>query len=286
MGSAYSNVVCILIPKVNELESLGLSGDMVGGAVSAFLPPAAPAAESLNLGGDFLAGTLTAIDPDFADVVLLLHMDGTNGATSFPDDSSVHNTVTPTNATVSTAHPMFGTGAAAFTGTGSNSHLRTPIGAAAPLDLSGEDYTVEFWLYQNALSGFTFNLCGSMASGQTEGFYVFCDPTGHLSATFRTVAGLVSVPSSPSPIPTNAWNAIAFERSGNTYTLYLNGVRTGVQIAATAGLDAQSGVFEIGSCFTSGTVGVNGQIDEFRITKGVARYSGASYTPTGPFPNG
>jgi hypothetical protein len=83
-------------------------------------------------------------DPDFANVSLLLHMDGSNGSTTFPDSSSNGLTVTRYgNAQISTAQSKFGGASAYFDGAGDYLELPNPntaIGAVAG------DFTIECWV--------------------------------------------------------------------------------------------------------------------------------------------
>jgi len=61
-------------------------------------------------------------DPNFADVVLLLHMDGANGGTSFTDNSNSAHTVTAVgNANTNTSVKKFGT--ASYQGDGAGDYL-------------------------------------------------------------------------------------------------------------------------------------------------------------------
>lgn len=282
MGSAYSNVVCILIPKVNELESLGLSGDMVGGAISAFLPPASPAAESLNLAGNFLAGTLTAIDPDFADVVLLLHMDGTNGATAFPDNSSLANVMTGSTfgaspvPSVDTAAPMFGTGAGKF---GVTSLLSTPITPGGPLDINyTTDFTIEGWIK------FTTANFGCIMADNTVGAFkwlIECS-VGGIKMHIVTSAGNQNTSGPAQSFTTGVWYSFAAVVHSKVLTVYINGVG-GVPFTLTGTPIATNGQLSLGEGFGISN-GANMELDEVRITQGVARYL-TNYTPSGPFPN-
>ena len=86
-------------------------------------------------------------DPNFANVELLLHGDGTNGSTTFTDDSNSSRTITASgNAQIDTAIKKFGSGSAEFDGT--NSKL---IVSGNPLG-SG-DFTIEFWIYSESITG-------------------------------------------------------------------------------------------------------------------------------------
>ena len=91
-----------------------------------------------------------------------------------------------------------------------------------------------------------------------------------------------------SAISNNVWTHFALVRVGTTITAYKNGVANGTLTVA--------GSFAVGSplnqpalCIsdsadTGGREFMAGYIDDFRITKGVARYTAAFTPPTAAFP--
>jgi hypothetical protein len=216
---------------------------------------------------------MASCDPNFNLVSLLCHCDGTAGSTSFPDASS--NALTATvhgTAQVETTTIQFGSGALSA-GTG---YVSFPVTANGPLDLSTGDFTVECWfnasIYNDDLIFDTTN------SGVSSGFFI-------------------EIPASPGPIFTAVWNgstqvnvtspsvvigqwyALAFVRSGNNFTVFINGV--GGTPTSISGSTGTGSTFNIGGGFRTS---FNGVIDEVRVTKGLARYT-ANYTPSGPFAN-
>src|SRR5260370_9174439 len=88
-------------------------------------------------------------DPSFSHVGLLIHADGTNGSTSFPDSSnSGHSTAFVQAASVSTANPKFGTGAGAFV---TNSYIS--FLDSADWHFGSGQFTVEAWGYVTSATG-------------------------------------------------------------------------------------------------------------------------------------
>jgi hypothetical protein len=85
-------------------------------------------------------------------------------------------------------------------------------------------------------------------------------------------------------VSVNTWYHVAITRQGNTFRTYLNGVQ-GSTWTSSAALYTPTKPLGIGSN-PDGSYSLNGWLDELRITKGVARYTGAaSFTPpTAPFP--
>jgi hypothetical protein len=284
MGSANSNIVSITFPKVNGLSSVQAGADFLGGNTSAFSPPTGNSVEDIQTGNDFLGGTLTAIDPDFANVLLLLHMDGTNGSTAFPDSSSNNLPVTAHGtAAVTTSAPEFGTGALLI-GTNTD-NVQTPCNAGGVLDLSDTDFTIEGWInVQQSLASQVLFEIGS-GSGYLDGglmLYTTSSLGGELQAqivlTDTIAAGATAV-----PIANNTWAAVALVRSAGQFFLFLNGV--GQAFAGVVDhnkIKWPGGFLKIGAgFFTNSQVG--NKFDEWRVSK-EARYT-SNYTPIGPFPN-
>jgi hypothetical protein len=99
-------------------------------------------------------------------------------------------------------------------------------------------------------------------------------------------ASITDVVASPTLVG-GQWYHIAVDRSGSTVRIYVNGA-----VAATATLtqplNDSTNVLTIGTVGTTGTYAAydfQGQMDEIRITKGVARYDGVLFAPPQfPFP--
>jgi S-adenosylmethionine/arginine decarboxylase-like enzyme len=202
------------------------------------------------------AGAAVA-DGNFAGVTHLLHMDGSNGSTSFVN--SKDGGVVTGGATTSTARSKFGTASANMAGG------TIPLGT---LNLTGV-FTLEYWLYPVS----TATVQG-MIGPNTGDFFI-----GYNGATSFGVArqgGWLIMASTGLPTA-NTWNHIAVTRdASNLVSVYVNGTRIASgTLADTFGNSAYRLEGNGGS-----------YIDEFRLTKGVARYSGNSLTvPTGAFPN-
>ena len=77
---------------------------------------------------------------------------------------------------------------------------------------------------------------------------------------------------------TGTWYSFAVVRSGNAWYGYVDGVRTTLAASTSGTVHNDTNSLRIGGD-SNGRV-VDGWLDEIRITKGVARYTGASYTPT------
>jgi hypothetical protein len=220
------------------------------------------------------SSSLASADPDFANVSLLLHMNGTNGSTTFLDSSVPAKTVTAFgNAQISTAQSKFGGASALFDGL--DDYLSTPQNSVFAFP---GDFTVECWVYLLSGNG-TGNraFCLSPLSGDIS--------FGLTGAKLQFGAAFVAFDvTSSSNVPTNAWVHVAASRSGSNLRLFIDGIQDG---AATQNRSyTNAGPLYIGGRPTAAAESINGYIDEMRITKDVARYTANFTPPAAPFPDG
>ena len=218
--------------------------------------------------------------PSFDNVALLLHMDGTNGSTTFTDSGPNALTVTAVgNAQISTTQSKFGGASAYFDGTGDY----LTIASNAAFSFSQGDFTAECWVYPTASTGI-FGVYGtSGGSGSNPKFVMHLDsltPKIHYNAL---TGGSNIYTAATSAISVNQWTHLAFVRQGTTWTWYINGTASGTGSNSTTITFTSQTTF-IGYGGESYFSPFLGYLDELRVTKGVARYT-ANFTPTGPFPN-
>lgn len=160
-------------------------------------------------------------------------------------------------------------GSGYFDGTGD--YLQTPDNAA--LDLSG-DFTVEAWVYVPNVSGEKAVFHNHTSDNNGIAFVVngASIRVGSGSGGFWNV-----LLDSSNTITANSWNHIAATRSGNTYTVWVNGVSGGT--ATSSVTPTYSGGAQIGR-FTSGLpLAFNGYMFSFRVVKGTAVYT-SNFTPS------
>jgi hypothetical protein len=211
-------------------------------------------------------------DPNFSSVSLLLHMDGSNGSTTFTDSSSNAFAITSFgNAQVSTTDPKYGTGCLTLDGTGD--YLQTPANAA--FQLGTGDFTVECWAFVNS-------------NNANDGLFVF--GSGGSAMPSLAVSGgnwwlnlsTDVTQFNQGAVTTNAWQHIAITRSGTDVKLFINGTQLGATRTNSTNYTANQ--LFIGYYFSS-SFAINARVDEFRVTKGVARYTANFTAPAAPFPN-
>jgi hypothetical protein len=216
----------------------------------------------------------TPVDPQFTSVSLLLHGNGTNGSTTITDSSPSPKTVTAFgNAQISTAQGKFGEASIAFDGAGDYLSIPSNVDFA----FAG-DATIEAWFRTSSIAsiqhiyGQTTGLSGLVIYINTGG--IIGVQTGTLA--YRETSAIVTV---------DTWHFLSITKSSNTYRVWLNGIERSYSGQAGTMLSTiPQNALNIGATAT-GTSGFNGYIDDFRVTKGVARYTANFTPPTAPFPD-
>jgi len=230
----------------------------------------------------FNPGVPPGSDPHFANVSLLLHMNGADGSRSFPDNSPRPKSVSVNgDIRVSTAQSKFGGGSGYFDGAGD--YLYCPNDDE--FFFGSGDFTVEGWIYPTALGA--VNRC---IVGYTNGYaeanqYSFNMYLKNASLEFDFVSGASVYTANVGSVVANEWSYVAVSRVGATIRAFLNGV-VGANVASVGALSPNNpfgAVINIGQL--QNVIPFVGYMNDMRITKGVGRYSSSFTPPTAPFPN-
>ncbi len=206
-------------------------------------------------------------------VVTNLHMD-----TDF-SDSSTANPKTWTaqgGAATSALLSEFGGGSGLFV-SALTSYLTCPDSNDFYFDA---DFTVDFWMYPASTSA-VYQLYSQFASS-TSFFKIttFKQNAGDIWVYIANGAGELLFRTSSGVLTANAWQHIAIVRNGNTWYIFVGGVSkalTLVQGSYSQAFPDISGSASIGAR-NDGQDLYSGNLDEFRISKGIARYT-ADFTP-------
>lgn len=222
-----------------------------------------------------------------ANTKILLHMDGTEGATAFPDaasgaGSNGTHTWTSRSGYVSTvAPPKFGTGCLdAFSG-----GIDTP--AHADFDCGSGLLTIDFWLkWQDNGDGNPkhFVNYGDFDAG-TGAIRIWYDPSRFNRLYFDFSADgynpfTTNLYFDAGNLVSSTWAHIAVTRDvSNVWRAFLNGVLQATHTTSGT-IRTTTNTFSIGrkSGGVSPVYQAQGYIDEFRLTKGQALWS-ANFTP-------
>lgn len=217
-------------------------------------------------------GTATGVetDPNFSSVSLLLHMDGSNNSTTFTDNSNNAFTITAFGtAKLTTSDKKYGTAAGNFPGWDglvTGSYIQPSSSSAFAFGTG--DFTVEMWLKPTSVSG--NGGVFSIGSGLSLALY----------SSGWQLANSNSNPVSMGSATAGTWQHVAITRSGTSVKLFINGVQKGSTLTWSTDFTATN--LTIGYYFGSAFYGYRGLIDEFRVTKGVAR---TITVPTGAYPD-
>lgn len=188
------------------------------------------------------------------------------------DNAMMNDLVTVGNAQVSTAVKKYGTGSIVF-----DLLDDCVIAPSSPNFQYGTgDFTVEFWLYFASLPSLTAIIFDQRTAAtqvvptlyyDTNNLYYFTNGANRISGTFTT---------------TGAWVHVAVCRSSGSTKLFVNGVQLGSTYTDTNNY-ITSPVYIGARWDLQGEL--NGYIDDFRITKGYARYTANFTPPTAALPN-
>lgn len=234
------------------------------------------------------AGALMPHIPPVPDtsVLLLMHFDGPSESNSFVDSSLYDRLLTPTAGPSLIDTPTLdGSTVGDFSGSG-----YVTADSSTDFDFGTGDFTIECFVYIT-VSGNVGMLFGNvnfgsspaagfylLISGQTPNFYIYGTDT-----TLYTCPGVA--------VSLNAWHHLAVVRNGNNVRVYIDGGRKSLTEVPVAPQPSTAAI-KVGGDPSLTFSGYLGYVDELRVTRGVARYSGDTFadgscfsTPSVPFPN-
>jgi hypothetical protein len=199
-----------------------------------------------------------------ANTSLLLHMDGTSGSTTFTDSSGSPKTVTANGNAKNYSFSKFGGDGIYFDGSGD--YLTIP--ANADFNFSTNNFTIDYWVNFNGTArGYIFDIGANgatMAITPSSGLVEVYGPSSHVINTGST------------PFAINTWYHIALVRNGNSWTVYRDGTS---YVSATDSRSWGSSGSVLSICrYGGGGFNCNAVFDEFRISKGTARWT-SNFTP-------
>lgn len=219
---------------------------------------------------------------DDAYTVTLLHCNGSDGSTTFTDESGKTWTANG-NAQIDTAqYPFSPPGSCLFDGSGD--YISTAD--SADFYFNG-DFTLDYRVRFNALptTGEAMRVYNQYTDVNNRVALQLNNTSGTYFWRFIAVSGgtnLLTVDATQSGISTGTWYHIAFVRNGNNFMWFVNGTQIGTTVTDTdtppnLGSSIYIGAFDLAGGW------LNGWLDEYRISKGIARWTSNFTPPSGEY---
>jgi len=136
------------------------------------------------------------------------------------------------------------------------------------------DFTAECWFNSDDIANYR-NIMGTRTNaGDSTAWCIAFDASGKI----YVYSGAFLVSSATGAVSANTWYYVSYSRDGSNHRLHL-GTSTVSQVAtATTARNYTADNFAVGKHAYSASEYFNGNIQNLRITKGLARYSAADYT--------
>jgi hypothetical protein len=211
----------------------------------------------------------------------LLHMNGVDGSTTFTDMASggTHTWTASGTAQIDTAQSKFGGASGLFDGYGD--YIRS---ADSPDWAFGTgDFTIDFWVKINNLTTYQTLQSQRADSNNAVEIYFYGASNKSLRMIAKSAGTIIMYYYTGSnAISDTNWHHVAFVRNGSNFYIFVDG--TSKTLTAHTEVDSKSlpdiaAQLWIGG-YTGGTYWFNGWLDEYRISKGIARWTGSFTPPT------
>jgi hypothetical protein len=211
-------------------------------------------------------------DATDSETVLQLSCDGSDATTSFPDDSCDDRTVTAQDdAQVDTAQKKFGTASALFDGT--DDYLSVPDSDA--WYMAAEPFTIDFWLRPNNYTSSPV-LFSQRVDGTHYVQFIYFASVFNLQIYADGMGSVATIMSTASAPSTGVWTHIAVIRGwggdADDWAITFDGIVVGTATSDSTAWPQLAAPLAIGGYTGSGNK-LDGWIDEFRVSKGVARWT-------------
>jgi hypothetical protein len=201
----------------------------------------------------------------------LTAISGTSLLTNFTnagiiDNAMMNNLETVGDAKISTVQSKFGGSSMSFDGTGD--YLYRPD--SVNVGFGTGNFTIECWVNTSAKDIVILDI-RSPVDPNVPGVFFIQSSTGYIGYYDNTVGSI----SGTTNVATGSWIHLAWTRSGTTFRMFVNGTQE--YSGTNSGNFGTSRPIYVGAS-NAATALFNGYIDDFRITKGFARYT-ANFTP-------
>ncbi|MDI6717739.1 MAG: hypothetical protein QMD86_01680, partial [Patescibacteria group bacterium] len=302
-GSVYYNVGDVIGVSLDmdagtiTMYKNGVSqGVMYSGLSGTFYP--AFNLENVNLTVNFGATAFTYTVPDGysaitasasypvatdSDTKLLFHADGTNGSTSFTDSSSGAKTVTANgNAQVSTVQSKFGGASVYF----DNNLSYLTVADSDDWDFGSGNFTVETWAdFRDTANHYLAAQWYTSGQGNNSWALYYYNSALHFVWSYdgNTAANEISYAWTPT---LSTLYHIAVVKNGTAVNLYISGTSVVSGSITSALYNSNQSLYIGASSVNTSSWTFYGYIDEFRVSKGIARWTSNFTPPTTAYANG
>jgi hypothetical protein len=190
-------------------------------------------------------------------------------------DSAVKgNWETEGTAQLSTSVKKFGTASLYFDGS-STSRLFTPYSINHVFG-SG-NFTIEYWCYPTLVTSATRRHISMEEANHT---FIIRQNGTLMQIVFRFGSSTVVSANASVNFTLNTWQHVALVRNGSSFVLYKDGISV-ASLTNSGSINQTTAAILVGG--SAGNESFQGYMDEVRITKGIARYTGNFTPPTEPF---
>jgi hypothetical protein len=214
-------------------------------------------------------------DASFSSTVALLSGDGANDSTVITDSSALASNWTASGACkVNTAQRKFGFASIVFSG--ATGTYTEPTAASSNFAFGTGDFTIEMWIYPTTLTGQTRIFYDARPAGTNGGYTtIYLTSAGVLtlfvSSNVRITGATLSI---------NTWYHIAVCKSSGSTRMFVNGTQSGSTYTDGTNYSGATNRPRLGANGNAEALtNFIGNIDDVRITKGVARYTSSFTAP-------
>jgi hypothetical protein len=210
-------------------------------------------------------------------------MDGDDDGVIFNDSSASPTRHSPavTNAVTKTGEKKFGTASGYFDGTS-----KLTLADSSDFGFGTNEFTIDFWIHPTNLTEGNIGVMSGRSGGNDEGFYLYSKDSGVSNQVawgdYDTLGAANWLITTGAPVLTqDVWQHVAVVRDVDTLRLFIDGTQVGTQdvtgrtIYTASGIETLIGVDD-SNYFT-------GYLDEFRISKNIARWTENFTPPTDPY---
>lgn len=227
----------------------------------------------------FNAGTVVGGNDAFTQI--LLHFDGTSGSTSIIDSNpnNARSWITTASAPLSASVAKFGP--TSLYGGLVNSPNGPYTNSLAGIVWGTNNFTIDFWIYPlSPTNGYAITWQGDEATAGGSSIQVLLNPTNAIGFTVSDGTTFARVNfQSAQVLPYNTWSHVACVRSGLNYYIFINGILQGSQaLGDLITVPTPGFAYRVSTRSVDSDYGANCFIDEFRLSIGVARWTG-NFTP-------